>query len=99
MEKAGEGISGMLDGRIISVGRPVDNEKYSSLMDSGETIVEYSRNGIVAGYISVSDPVKSDSAAAIGLIKGLGIIPVMLTRGQAKGQRWRLLLKQASKGS
>lgn len=78
-EKAGSGISGVLNGEVISVERPHDPDIYSSLMDAGETIVEYRRNGVLLGYISVSDPVKSDSAAAVSLIKSLGIIPVMLT--------------------
>jgi len=78
-EKAGEGIFGILNGASVSVERPHDTEKYSSLMDAGETIVEYKTNDVVSGYISVSDPVKSDSAAAISMIKRLGIIPVMLT--------------------
>ncbi len=79
VEKAGEGISGMLNGEAVSVERPQDTEKYFSLMDSGETVIEYKKNGVLLGYISVSDPVKSDSAAAVGLIKSLGILPIMLT--------------------
>jgi len=78
-EKSGEGISGILNGESVSVQRPDDAEKYSSLMDTGETIVEYKKNGVLQGYISVSDPVKSDSASAVSLIKSLGIVPVMLT--------------------
>jgi Cu+-exporting ATPase len=78
-EKAGEGIFGVLNGETVSVQRPHDPEKYSSMMDQGETVVEYKRNGILQGYISVADPVKSDSAAAVSLIKSLGIVPVMLT--------------------
>jgi len=78
-EKSGEGISGILNGESVSVQRPDDADKYSSLMDTGETIVEYKKNGVLQGYISVSDPVKSDSASAVSLIKSLGIVPVMLT--------------------
>ncbi len=78
-EKAGEGTFGIMNGETVSVERPQDTEKYFSLMDAGETVVEYKRNGVLQGYISVSDPVKSDSAAAITMIKGLGILPVMLT--------------------
>jgi len=78
-EKSGAGISGMLNGDRVSVERPDDPEKYSLMMDAGETVVEFKKNGIIQGYVSVSDPVKSDSARAISLIKSLGIEPVMLT--------------------
>lgn len=78
-EKAGAGISGVLNGGTISVERPRDPDIYSSLMDAGETVVEYRINDVLKGYISVSDPVKSDSAAAVSMIKNLGIVPVMLT--------------------
>ncbi len=78
-EKPGEGIAGTLDGFTISVGHPMDAGRYSALMDSGETVVEYIRGGEVQGYISVADKVKDDSASAVGLIKDLGIVPVMLT--------------------
>lgn len=78
-EKAGAGISGVLNGETISLERPRDPDIYSSLMDAGETVVEYRINDVLKGYISVSDPVKSDSAAAVSMIKSLGIVPVMLT--------------------
>jgi len=78
-EKAGSGICGVLNGETVNVERPRDPEIYSSLMDAGETVVEYRKNDVLQGYISVSDPVKSDSAAAVSLIKSLGIEPVMLT--------------------
>jgi len=78
-EKAGIGIFGVMNGNTVSVERPADADKYSLLMDSGETVVEYNINGVLQGYISISDPVKSDSAAAVSMIKKLGIVPVMLT--------------------
>ena len=78
-EKAGSGIQGKLNGRTVSVERPRDSGEYSSMMDAGETVIEYIVDGVPQGYISVSDPVKDDSAAAVSMIKSLGIIPVMLT--------------------
>lgn len=78
-EIPGEGISGTLDGRKICVKRPLNPEEYSMLMDAGETVVEFLIDGKKQGYISVSDPVKDDSAAAVRMIKNLGIVPVMIT--------------------
>jgi Cu+-exporting ATPase len=78
-ERAGTGVFGLLNGEMVSVESPENPELYSSLMDAGETVFEFKKAGVLQGYISVSDPVKSDSAAAVSLIKSLGIVPVMLT--------------------
>lgn len=78
-EKAGEGISGMADGREIFIGRPSYSEKYAEHMSRGETVIEFRDGNGPAGFISIADPVKNDSADAVKNIRDLGIKPVMLT--------------------
>lgn len=83
-EKAGQGISGMINGERISIERPEDTGNYSELMNSGQTVIEYKVNGEVKGFFSVSDKVKDDSADAVRLMKEQGIMPVMLTGDMEK---------------
>ena len=78
-ETAGSGVTGILDSIEYFIGRPLDNSIYSSMMSRGETVMELRINGAAAGYISVADPVKKDSAEALTLLKQLGVRPVMLT--------------------
>jgi Cu+-exporting ATPase len=83
-EQAGEGISGVIDGEKIFIGRPSDPEKYSEQMSGGETVIEFRDTGAVSGFISIADPVKEDSCEAVKGIKALGITPVMLTGDSSK---------------
>ncbi|HOP62098.1 MAG TPA: heavy metal translocating P-type ATPase [Spirochaetota bacterium] len=83
-EQAGEGISGTAGDNKIFIGRPLNPEKYSEKMSRGETVVEFRSEGEPAGYISIADPVKTDSPEAVKDIISLGINPVMLTGDSRK---------------
>ncbi len=83
-EKSGEGIYGFADNEVIFIGRPADPDKYSEQMSRGETVIEFRRGVRAAGFISIADPIKTDSTEAIEQIKNLGITPVMLTGDSSK---------------
>jgi len=83
-EKAGEGIFGLISREKIFIGRPSDPEKYSTQMSNGETVIEFRNDRDTSGFISVTDPVKKDSAEAIKMIKTIGLTPVMLTGDNSK---------------
>lgn len=78
-ETPGSGVAGTSGSKEYFIGRPLDNSIYSSMMSRGETVMELRINGAPSGYISVADPVKSDSAEAVTKLKDLGVRPVMLT--------------------
>ncbi len=83
-EMAGEGVTAIADGEKVFIGRPADSSKYSGNMSNGETVIEFRKNNTTVGFISIADPVKSDSKDAVNNLKSMGITPVMLTGDSAK---------------
>ena len=64
--EAGVGVSGVVDGHTVSVGR-------------GEGMISVWRDGEEIGRLRVADTVKVTSAEAIAELKQLGLTPVLLT--------------------
>jgi Cu+-exporting ATPase len=71
---AGVGVSGVVEGRRVSVGRgaPAD-------ADPALTWVEVSVDGTVAGHLGLADQVRPTSAAAVAGLRRLGLDPVLVT--------------------
>jgi Cu+-exporting ATPase len=63
---AGTGVRGVVDGRVVEVGRR-----------DGAIAVE--QDGVARGTLTVRDTVKPTSARAIAELRGLGLVPVLLT--------------------
>ncbi len=78
-ETAGEGIRGLIEGTEYKIGKPRDSMPYSDLMEQGYTVIEVESDGEVAGWIAITDPIKTEAAAAVTRLHDMGIIPVMLT--------------------
>ncbi len=83
----GQGISAIVDGQLVLVGRPgfvggavaalqVDGERLAA---SGKTPVYVTIDGRPAGVIAVADTLKTGSAAAVAELHRLGIRVAMLT--------------------
>jgi Cu+-exporting ATPase len=72
---AGHGVTGTVEGRVVTVGRP------SSDLDlhPGATVVEVAWDGAVRGWLAVADEVKPTSAEAVRRLRDLGLRPVLLT--------------------
>jgi Cu+-exporting ATPase len=72
---AGHGVTGTVEGRGVTVGRP------SSDLDlhPGATVVEVAWDGAVRGWLAVADEVKPSSAEAVRRLRDLGLRPVLLT--------------------
>jgi Cu+-exporting ATPase len=68
---AGVGVSGLVDGRRVEVGRGSG--------DTAQTWVEVRVDGEVRGRIALSDRVRPTSAAAIADLRRLGLTPILLT--------------------
>lgn len=86
----GQGIKGMIDGQLYFGGNikllknngfnegecSTITEKYAK---EGKTPLFFAKDKQIIGVIAVADVIKEDSKTAIELIKGLGIVPIMLT--------------------
>lgn len=66
-ERAGHGVSGSINGAFYEVGRLI------------ETQVAIRKDGVLAGELTLSDEIRSDSEAAIRLLKSLGVEPYILS--------------------
>jgi Cu+-exporting ATPase len=86
----GLGVEGTVDGRKISVGnRALIDQKHASaepystiiapLREKGETAVFIAIDGHLAGFLSVSDPIKESAAEAVKKLRAEKIRIVMLT--------------------
>ncbi len=87
---AGNGLSAVLDGEVLEGGSyryisqrydiPSDfAAKVTELSNGGKTPLLFARGGSFIGIIAVADTIKSDSAAAIKELKGMGMTVFMLT--------------------
>jgi Cu2+-exporting ATPase len=88
---AGKGVTGVIDGRKVSVGNKllmietqiVLSDKIENLVKqeqlSGKTVSYIAMDGMVRGYISISDPIKKTSKRAVDVLLKKGIEVIMLT--------------------
>ncbi len=86
----GLGVQGTVEGREIVVGnralfdqKHISVEPYSTIIaplrEKGETAVFVAINGQIAGFLSVSDPIKANAAEAVRKLRAEKIRIVMLT--------------------
>ncbi|WP_293953369.1 cation-translocating P-type ATPase [uncultured Corynebacterium sp.] len=82
---AGRGVTGMVTGRTVTVGRPGQElasalaDAFTNAQNEGGTPVVVMIDGANAGVITVRDTVKETSAAAVAGLKELGMTPMLLT--------------------
>ena len=74
----GVGVSAVVDGRRVSVGRAARAD------DSGDTVVEAVVDGVVVARLRVSDRVKPTASAIVTELRALGVRP-MIVSGDADG--------------
>ena len=91
--RGGRGVTGVIDGREVHVGRP-DGElpaRLEAVRRAGEaqgrTAVVVSWDGEARGVLVVADTVKPTSAEAVASLKALGLRPVLLTGDNATTAR------------
>ncbi len=83
-EIAGHGLKGSIDGKDFLAGnfKLLDKFKIPYSVDVSqftETLIALGFDGKFAGYITISDHIKEDSAHAISELKKLGVKPTMLS--------------------
>lgn len=90
----GSGVTGLVAGRAVSVGRPswikgrgpvpeVIEAARRKGESHGETVVYVSIDGVVCGAISVADAVKASASDAVAALHGKGMRTVLLTGDNA----------------
>ena len=84
--QAGEGVSGLIDGKLWCVGRPTKNETqdwreqgFSEFEKIGATIIELKNNQESALLVGLVDQVKQEAKAQIEHLQNLGLEIVLLT--------------------
>ena len=85
----GRGVSAVVNGRTVLAGNPkmlADNDialtsdvEADAYLQSGGTLIYVAVDGILAGYLVLSDTVRAESASMIASIKKLDVQPVLLT--------------------
>lgn len=86
----GKGISGVIDGQRLSLGKPAWlSEQGLSLLDwqerikvwatAGATVTGIAVDGNLAGFLLIQDPIKPNTAAALAALRQQGIDLIMLT--------------------
>ncbi|HQP59560.1 MAG TPA: HAD-IC family P-type ATPase, partial [Petrotogaceae bacterium] len=78
------GISARYSNTTYFIGKPEYPSKYTELLNQGYTVLQALKNGQNIGYIAISDPIKEDSAHAVGELKSMGIKVVMVTGDDEK---------------
>jgi Cu+-exporting ATPase len=87
---SGKGVLGKMDGRVVALGNQklldelnIDpgglTGQAERMRSDGQTVMFLSVDGIIAGLLGVTDPVKETSSEAIGRLFGEGLRIVMLT--------------------
>ncbi len=87
----GRGVSALVEGKMILAGNMEmmgENkisfnqditEKAEGFLAQGCTVIYVAFDGILAGFLALSDTVRSESAPMIGRLHGLNVVPVLLT--------------------
>jgi len=86
----GQGVVGVVEGRHVALGTPALLERHrvdaSALLEDadarrlgGQTVIFAAVDGVLAGLLAVSDPVKASTPEAIRLLHGDGLRIVMVT--------------------
>ena len=96
----GLGVSGVVDGHAVAVGRPgwLESEwalavpaglaaRAAEAEAAGQTAVFAGWDGQVRGMLAVTDAIKPTSAEAISRLRGMGLRPVLLTGDNERAAR------------
>ena len=91
----GKGALAQISGKKIAIGNKALMEEFkisiigiepeaNQLQEEGQTVMYVSINGILAGLLGVSDPIKESTIPAIKALKELGIKVIMMTGDNEK---------------
>ena len=72
-EISGKGVLATYNGNKYFIGRPKDYTKYEKNLVTGQTVVEVTVNGEIAGFLAIEDPLREESVQEIKLLKKKGL--------------------------
>jgi P-type Cu+ transporter len=75
----GQGVTGTIGGRKVSVGRADLQDRAEALRSTGATVVQVEIDGKPAGLLAIADPIKASTPAALDALQQDGIRIIMLT--------------------
>ena len=75
----GQGVTGTIGGRKVSVGRAGTQDRADALRSTGATVVQVAVDGNPAGLLAIADPVKASTPSALEALRRDGIRIIMLT--------------------
>ena len=75
----GQGVTGKVGGRTVSVGRAETQDRAEALRSTGATVVQVAVDGRPAGLLAIADPIKASTPAALEALRRDGIRIIMLT--------------------
>ncbi|MBN2334469.1 copper-translocating P-type ATPase [Candidatus Bathyarchaeota archaeon] len=84
----GQGVTGTVDGRLVSVGKPSlvaagmtveQDAEFERLQAEAKTVVAVGVDGALAGLLAVADTLKDDSVDAVRELGSMGLATIMLT--------------------
>ena len=84
----GHGVSGEIDGRVLSLGSPLwfglaDDPAITALQQAGKTVVALVEGGQLLALLAIADALRPTSRAAVARLRERGIRVVMLTGDNA----------------
>jgi heavy metal translocating P-type ATPase len=80
VETPGHGLTGLVEGKIISVGQPT-GELPSWAEIKSHLITEIQVDGVIVGYLGLSDPVRLDAKETLENLFRLGVKRILLVSG------------------
>lgn len=80
-EIAGQGVTATVNGKQIICGRRPLMERYKIDTKNQKASIFIAVNGVVEGLISLSDTVKTDAAACVSRLRGLGVKRIVMLTG------------------
>ena len=76
---AGQGVSGLVDGRRVSIGNQGSTVAAEAARATGSTIAFISVDGVASGWLAIADPIKDAARPALDALRREGIEVVLLS--------------------
>ncbi|MFT8718621.1 heavy metal translocating P-type ATPase [Acetobacter sp.] len=81
---AGHGLEGICDGITVKLGSArflgqAAAGAAAEAASAGQTLIGVEEKGVLLGWLAVADTIRPEAARCIGLLKGYGIRPIMVT--------------------
>ena len=80
---AGQGVSGRVEGRLVSIGNQGADRVAEAARSTGSTIAFIAVDGVASGWLAIADPIKETARPALEALRREGIEVVLLSGDHA----------------